>query len=107
MSCSAVIDTACSKTVAGKEWFNNYTKMLDDTSLNKIDLFQSHTPFKFDAARKIMSEKREIILVKLVETECKFDVDTVNAKIPLLINKSSLKESRYCYCFTKRQSNHV
>ena len=40
MLCSAVIDNACSKIVAGKEWFDNYTKMLDDTSLNKIDLFQ-------------------------------------------------------------------
>ena len=47
MLCSAVIDTTCSKTFAGKEWFDNYTKMPDDISLNKIDLFQLHTPFKF------------------------------------------------------------
>ena len=53
MLCSAVIDTTCSKNVAGKEWFDNYTKMFDDTLLNKIDLFQSRTPFKFGDGRKI------------------------------------------------------
>ena len=36
MSCSAVIDTACSKTVAGIDWFTNYTKNLDDYSLNQV-----------------------------------------------------------------------
>lgn len=39
MLCSAVIDTACSQTITGKEWFDNYTKILDDISLNKIFYF--------------------------------------------------------------------
>ena len=34
ISCSAVIDTACSKTAAGIDWFTNYTKNLDDYLLN-------------------------------------------------------------------------
>ena len=34
MSCSAVIDTACSKTAAGIDSFTNYTKNLDDYLLN-------------------------------------------------------------------------
>ena len=75
MLCSAVIDAGCSKTVAGKEWFDNYTKMLDDTSLNKIYLFQSHNQFKFGDGRKIVSEKRAIIPAKIRDTECKIDVE--------------------------------
>ena len=65
MLCSGVIDTVCSKTVAGKEWFDNYTKMLDDTLLNKTDLFQLHILFKFGDSREILSEKRVIIPAKI------------------------------------------
>ena len=89
MLCSAVIDTTCSKTVAGKKWFDNYTKTLYDTSINITDSFQLHTPFKFGDDRKTFSEKREIIPAKIGDTECKIDVEIKNAKIPLLLIKSS------------------
>ena len=91
--CSAVIDNTCSKIVARKEWFDNYKKMLDDASLNKIDLFQSHTPFKFGDGQTILFEKRAIIPAKIRDTECKIDVEIVNAKIPLFLSKSSLKKA--------------
>ena len=88
---SAVIDNTCCKTIAGNEWFDNYTKKLDDTSLNKIDLFQSDTPFKFGDGQKILSEKRAIIWAKIGDTECKIDVEIVNVKIALFLSKLSLK----------------
>ena len=31
---NAITDTACTKTVAGEEWLNNYLKTLDDTLIN-------------------------------------------------------------------------
>ena len=42
-----VVGTACSKTVAGEQWLNNYMKILSDTLLNEVEIFDSHTPFKF------------------------------------------------------------
>ena len=39
MVSSAVIDTSCSRTVAGKQWFHNYLKRLDDNSLNNLRLY--------------------------------------------------------------------
>ena len=44
ISCSAVIDTASWKTVAGIDWFTNYTKNLDDYSLNQVLYIKSNTP---------------------------------------------------------------
>ena len=82
-----------SKTVAEKKWFDNYTKMLDDTSLNKIDLFWLHAPFKFGDGWKILSEKLAIIPPKIEYTECKIDVEIVNTKMPLLLSKLSLKKA--------------
>ena len=66
--------------------------MLDDTLLNKIDLFQLQTLFKFGDRWKILSEKRGIIPAKIWDTKCKIDVEIVNAKIPLLLNKLPLKK---------------
>ena len=41
-----------------------------------------------------MSEKRAIIPAKIGDTECKIDVEIVNAKIPLLLSKLSLKKTQ-------------
>ena len=68
-------------------------KIIDDTSLNKINLFQSHTPLKFGDAWKILYEKTAIVPAKIGDTECKIDVNIVNAKIPLLLSKSSVKKA--------------
>ena len=91
MLCSGVIDTTCSKTIAGKEWSDNYTNMFDDTLLNKTDLLM-HTLIKFGDRWKILSEKQGIIPAKIRDTKCKIDFEIVNAKIPLPLNKLSLKK---------------
>ena len=45
---SAVVDTVCYKNVSGKQWLNNYhMKIFSDTPLNEVEIFDSHTPFKF------------------------------------------------------------
>ena len=36
MVTKAVIDTACTKTVVGQLWLQNYMENLDDTSLNQV-----------------------------------------------------------------------
>ena len=43
---SAVVDTVCSETVAGEQWLNNYMKILSDTPLNQVEIFDSHTPIQ-------------------------------------------------------------
>ena len=38
---SAVVDTACTKTVAGESWFINYCKKLENDLLNEIKIYPS------------------------------------------------------------------
>ena len=47
MEVNAIIDTACTKTVSGKNWFHNFLKCLDDTALNKVTIVSSEKAFKF------------------------------------------------------------
>ena len=59
MLCSAVIDTTCSKTVAGKEWFDNYTKMPDGILLNKIIYFSCIIHLNLVTVKKPCLKKEE------------------------------------------------
>ena len=38
---NAIIDAACTKTVAGEEWLHNYIKNLDDTLINQVKVYSS------------------------------------------------------------------
>ena len=68
MFCSAVIDTTCSKTVAGIDWFTNYTKNLDDYSSNHVLYKKSNTPFKFGDRKKVYSQNKATIPAKVGKT---------------------------------------
>ena len=93
MFCSAVIDTTCSKAVAGIDWFTNYTKNLDDYSSNHVLYKKSNTPFKFADCKKVYSQNKATIPAKIGKTPCNIEVEIVDAKIPLLLSKSSLKKA--------------
>ena len=51
MITKAVIDTAFTKTVVAELWLQNYMKNLDDTSLNQVEISESHERFKFGNSR--------------------------------------------------------
>ena len=59
---SAVVDTACTKTVAGESWFINYCKKLDN---DLIEIHPSKTSFKFEDDRKVFSFQNVVILVQI------------------------------------------
>ena len=54
---SAVIDTACTKTVIGEQLFVNYKSNLTDDSINNIKIFQSDTKFKFGDGKQVSAVK--------------------------------------------------
>ena len=93
MEVNAVIDTACTKTVSGENWFQNYLKCLDDTALNKVRVIPSEKTFKFGDGRKIVSNFQATIPAKIGSTDCFIQTEIVNENIPLLLSKTSLKKA--------------
>ena len=93
MVLSAVIDAACSRTVAGKQWFYNYLKHLDGNSLNNEKIISSKVPFKFGDNRKLYPTMKAIIPAQIAQTNCSIEVEIINADIPLLLSKSSLQKA--------------
>ena len=88
---SAVVDTACTKTVAGESWFINYCKKLDNDLLNEIEIYPSKTSFKFEDGRKVFSFQKAVIPVQIANHPCKILREIVTDNTPLLLSKQSLK----------------
>ena len=66
----AVVDTACTKTVAGEEWHINYMQDLPCELKSQIKSVESNTLFKFGDGYKVFLTKRshslQILLVLIV-----------------------------------------
>ena len=66
----AVVDTACTKTVAGEEWHINYIQDLPCELKSQIKSVESNTLFKFADWYKVFFTKRshslQILLVLIV-----------------------------------------
>ena len=54
---------------------------------------KSNTPFRFSDGRKVYSQNKATIPAKIGKTPCNIKVEIVDAKIPLLLSKSSLKKA--------------
>ena len=94
MKVNAIIDTACTKTVFGKNWFHNFLKCLDDTALNKVKIVPDEKAFQFGDGRKVFSTFQAIIPARTGSTDYFIQTRIVDEKIPLLLSKSASKKAQ-------------
>ena len=91
---SAIIDTACTKTVAGEKLFKNYTSNLAEKARKEILTYPSNTSLTFGDGRKVQPVKRVVFQVLLAGNHCQVSAEIVVENMPLLLHKSSLKKCR-------------
>lgn len=89
----ALIDTACTKTVCGQRWFADYINILNTNKIKYIGDITSHTSFKFGDSEAIYSKFKAILPIVIGKVKCKILTDVVDANIPLLLSKESLKRA--------------
>ena len=90
---AAILDTACSKTVCGQVWYDNYLSSLSDKDRNSIDTQDSHKLFKFGDGEAVYSSKRVTIPAKIGNKLCSIEAEVVPVEIPLLLSKTSLQRA--------------
>ena len=90
---SAIVDTACTKTVGGLHWFNSYVDSLDKEQRKKVEIIESNASFKFGDSRQMKSQKRARIPAQIGDKSCLIEMEIVKENIPLLLSKSSLKKA--------------
>ena len=85
---TAILDTACTRTVVGK----NCLKHFKDSVTDNLQTFDSNKPFRFGDGQIIKSFNKVILPAKIGDVKCKIETEVVDADIPLLLSKTSLKK---------------
>lgn len=92
---SAIIDTACTRTVCGEKWLENYIEDLDQDQVSHLvqTVTTSCRPFRFGDGNVVHSNRKVKLPAKIGETKCYIETEVVQADIPLLLSKASLKKA--------------
>ena len=88
--CSVVIDTACTRTVCGEKWFNDFSDTIDE---RKITISPSEKLFRFGDGKTVKSFSKAKIPVCIGKKKCHIETEILKSNIPLLLSKSSLKKA--------------
>ena len=90
----AVLDTACTKTVAGVDWFNEYVSNLSDDDKLSVEKSErkSHSSFRFGDGVETMSLKTVDIPMYVPNGKLSIKVEIVKNKLPLLLSKPQMSE---------------
>ena len=93
---SMVLDSACTKTVCGKPWLDEYTSGLDPVA--KQEVISSETPsdstFKFGNDGRLPSLKRVLLPCNVAGENIKIETNVVDSSIPLLLSLESMKKAQ-------------
>ena len=89
----AVVDSGCSKTVAGSKWVECFLESLNNDDLLKIERKESNEMFKFGKGESTRSSGKIVIPVEFGRQKVKIESDIVDADIPLLLSKEALKKA--------------
>ena len=87
----ALIDTGCSVTVCGKNWFQCYADTLAENTI--LEEHHSGKIFRFGAGKAHPSIKQVNISVHIGEQPGYILTDVVDCEIPLLLSKDSMKKA--------------
>lgn len=88
----AVLDSACSSTVCGQTWFNNYIESLSGEDRKKIKGSDSKKVFKFGGGTCLKSNGEFSIPAVLADKSVTIQTDVVESDIPLLLSKDAMKK---------------
>ena len=89
----AVIDSGCSKTVAGNQWISCYLEQLDEENRRKVEKCYSGQTFRFGPGDALTSMGKVKLPAKIGTKNVLIETDIVDADIPLLLSKEALKNA--------------
>ena len=89
-----VLDSACSSTVAGEKWFNDYLDSLERKDREKIIKTPGSRTFRFGGGTVLKSKGEYIIPATVAGNSVKIRTDVVDSDIPLLLSLSAMKSMK-------------
>lgn len=89
----AVLDSGCSSTVCGHDWFNSYMSNLEPQDYDKVIRNEGVKTFKFGGGTKLKSLGEYIIPAHLAGKDVDIKTDVVDSDIPLLMSRTAMKKA--------------
>ena len=90
----AVLDSVCTKTVAGESSTNAYLNTLTDKQRQQVKVIPSNVHFRFGDGNDVMSNKVAKFSVVLGNQRVFIEASTVANEIPLFMSRSSMKKAQ-------------
>ena len=87
----AVLDSACSSTVCGDIWLENYLNSLDHEDRRKIKRSIGRKTFKFGGGERLKSKGEYNLPAVIAGKEVTIKTDIVVSDIPLLLSRQAMK----------------
>ena len=87
-----LLDSGCTRTVAGKFWMDEFLSTIPPAEKSKISELPSDAKFRFGDGVESASLKKLIIPIKIGSRKHLLSVDVVKNEIPLLISKPTIKK---------------
>ena len=89
----AVLDSACSSTVCGTNWINNYIQSLDKNDRQKVVQTKGRRVFRFGGGTCLQSKGEYNLPVVIAGKEATVNTDVVEFGIPLLLSRTAMKKA--------------
>ena len=90
---SAVLDSGCSSTVAGKDWIDCFVGSLNEVEKAEVIYKDSDTVYKFGGGERLQSTGKVILPCYLAGQKCTIETDIIESDIPMLLSKSAMKKA--------------
>ena len=95
----AVLDSACTATVSGQVWMENYISQLPDYLQALVEREKVDTHVVFGGGERIKVEHKCFIPVKIGNVTCFLGVLVIPGQLPLLISVASMTKARFSIDF--------
>ena len=91
---SAVLDSACTKTVCGRKWIESFIDNATKEAYSSILFLPSKRPFRFEDAPIVRSIIKVMLPIKIGERKFFIESEVVDKQIPQFLGKESLKRTK-------------
>ena len=97
----AVIDSGCPKSVCGDKWCTSYIESMSEDQKANLKSVDSTAVFRFGNSPPMTSMKKIFLPVTIMDKEMYLPTEVVEADIPLLLSKETLKKGKAITNFEK------
>jgi hypothetical protein len=89
----AVLDSACSSTVCGRAWMDNYLECLPLDDQSRVIRSEGEKLFRFGGGTILKSKAEYQVPAMLAGREVTLITDVVDSDIPLLLSRTAMKKA--------------